>query len=260
MRNEPQEEDFASPVRLAASEGDMSAVISALENIQCRVAYVPGNRDPATTAPNPPAVGEAPSAPPRLTPHSCNVHRRCLRLAPDLILVGFGGGHRTSTDADVDAKADADAALHDALAALLDLDAAAASAAPPPPAGASRLGLDRVLPGDAVVLLTFAAAATEPGPAAAGAAAAPANGSAGLAALLRHPAAQARVCLHAHSGAGAGSGRLGSAGLIPVVDPGSLAAGAYALLTLARGGGGGWRLDRCDFHSVYGDPAVAMRP
>jgi hypothetical protein len=27
----------------------------------------------------------------RLTPHSCNLHNRCLRIAPELVLVGFGG-------------------------------------------------------------------------------------------------------------------------------------------------------------------------
>ena len=43
------EEDYEVPARFSASEGDMSAVLSALENIQCRVAYVPGAHDPSST-------------------------------------------------------------------------------------------------------------------------------------------------------------------------------------------------------------------
>ena len=37
------------PEKFSATEGDMSAVLSALENIQCRVAYVPGANDPLST-------------------------------------------------------------------------------------------------------------------------------------------------------------------------------------------------------------------
>jgi hypothetical protein len=277
-----QEDDFASPVRLAASEGDMSAVISALENIQCRVAYIPGNRDAATTAP-PLDAGDA--APPRLTPHSCNVHNRCLRIAPDLVIVGLGGGARSAaataaTAADpADDKGDAhpgppaggaDATLVPALAALLDIDPADESGAPPPPptppsGSASRLGQDCVLAGDAVVLLTFAAPEEAPGRGDDGGGGTAAGVSVG--ALLRGPAAQARVCLHAHSGGGAGGGGArATVGRIPAIDPGSLADGGYCLLTLARGGdgeaGGGlaWQLAACDFHSVYPPAAAAAAP
>ena len=43
------DDDYEVPAQFSASEGDMSAVLSALENIQCRVAYVPGAHDPSST-------------------------------------------------------------------------------------------------------------------------------------------------------------------------------------------------------------------
>ena len=61
----------------------MSAVLSALENIQCRVAYLSGPEDPPSSQPRGRDIG------PRLTPHSCNMHNRCVRIAPDLVLAGY---------------------------------------------------------------------------------------------------------------------------------------------------------------------------
>lgn len=61
----------------------MSAVLSALENIQCRVAYLSGPDDPPSSQPRGRDIG------PRLTPHSCNMHDRCVRIAPDLVLAGY---------------------------------------------------------------------------------------------------------------------------------------------------------------------------
>lgn len=62
----------------------MSAVLSGLENIQCRVAYLSGPSDPQSTQPHGREMG------PRLTPHSCNMHNRCLRIASDLVIAGYG--------------------------------------------------------------------------------------------------------------------------------------------------------------------------
>ena len=44
-------------------------------------AYVPGAHDPASTTVGP----GSDQVPLRLTPHSCNVHGRCLRIAPGVI-------------------------------------------------------------------------------------------------------------------------------------------------------------------------------
>uniref|UniRef100_A0A7S4N904 Calcineurin-like phosphoesterase domain-containing protein n=1 Tax=Guillardia theta TaxID=55529 RepID=A0A7S4N904_GUITH len=79
------------PEMLSASEGDTSAIISALENIQCRVAYVPGRHDPPTTQ------GSG-SQLPRLTSNSCNLYHRCLRIAQDLVLLGFDYGKMPMTE------------------------------------------------------------------------------------------------------------------------------------------------------------------
>ena len=75
------------PAKYSASEGDMSAVLSALENIHCRVVYVPGVHDPSSTI-----LSRDDQPLPRLTPQSCNLHGRCLRVAPELVLVGYLDG------------------------------------------------------------------------------------------------------------------------------------------------------------------------
>jgi len=160
------DEDRANPAKFAASEGEMSAVISALENIQCRVVYVPGETDPESTYPR-----EADLVPPRLTPHSCNLHARCLRLAPDLVIAGLAGPvsewgalpppcprdhqcehtlSRIRTCGTGEAQWERLAEMINPSVAPLPQEAAPAWPLAPPAAP------DRVLPGDAVVLLSYA--------------------------------------------------------------------------------------------------------
>jgi len=69
---------FRSREDTAALEGLMTAAISQLESIVCRVLYIPGCLDPLTTF----------LSPMRLTPNSHNVHKQWLPLAPGL---GCGG-------------------------------------------------------------------------------------------------------------------------------------------------------------------------
>jgi len=67
-----------------ACEGEMSAVVACLERVCAKVIYIPGNHDAKTTL-----SFDEPR--PRLTTHSINLHYRCLRLTPDLVMVGLGG-------------------------------------------------------------------------------------------------------------------------------------------------------------------------
>ncbi|KDO27212.1 hypothetical protein SPRG_07461 [Saprolegnia parasitica CBS 223.65] len=74
-----------SPEELAAAEGDMTALISRLEMIVCRVVYVPGPYDPSST--------KRPTTKPflpKLTPYSINCDG-----APTVLLPETDGG-RTS--------------------------------------------------------------------------------------------------------------------------------------------------------------------
>jgi hypothetical protein len=87
---------FRTREQTSALEGLMTATLSQLENIVCRVVYCPGSTDPITSILGQAAaavaatdeVGAAvrsPSAPPRrYTPNSRNVHRQWLPLAPGL--------------------------------------------------------------------------------------------------------------------------------------------------------------------------------
>jgi len=69
---------------VSACEGEMSSVLARLENVCAKVVYLPGNHDAKTAL----EIGEPR---PRITTHSVNLHHRCLRVAPDLVLVGLGG-------------------------------------------------------------------------------------------------------------------------------------------------------------------------
>uniref|UniRef100_A0A7S4JSD2 Calcineurin-like phosphoesterase domain-containing protein n=1 Tax=Guillardia theta TaxID=55529 RepID=A0A7S4JSD2_GUITH len=124
------------PEMLSASEGDTSAIISALENIQCRVAYVPGRHDPPTTQ------GSG-SQLPRLTSNSCNLYHRCLRIAQDLVLLGFDYGKMPMTE--IERHMNAENSLQqkegsDNQQHLMCLT--------------SRMGQDFIMQGDSVVILS----------------------------------------------------------------------------------------------------------
>lgn len=72
---------FRSREESAALEGLMTAAISQLESIVCRVVYCPGWTDPLTVL--------QPRSIKRLTPNSRNVHQQWLPLAPGLGCAGL---------------------------------------------------------------------------------------------------------------------------------------------------------------------------
>jgi hypothetical protein len=72
---------FRTREETAALEGLMTAALSQLESIVCRVVYCPGYSDPLTTA--------AAATSKRLTPNSRNIHRQWLPLAPGLGCAGM---------------------------------------------------------------------------------------------------------------------------------------------------------------------------
>lgn len=72
---------FRTPEETAVMEGLVTAAISQLESIVCRVVFCPGSTDPITTSTSPEDL--------RLTPNSRNVHRQWLPLAPGLGCAGL---------------------------------------------------------------------------------------------------------------------------------------------------------------------------
>ena len=73
--------DLSSPEAEAVAIADMASVIAHLENICCRVLYVPGDLDPVKVATS---IDEL-----HLTPNSVNIHARSLPLADQLYISGF---------------------------------------------------------------------------------------------------------------------------------------------------------------------------
>lgn len=67
---------FRTREQTAALEGLMTAALSQLESIVCRVIYCPGSSDPLSAL--------LPDRPRRLTPNSRNLHQQWLPLAPGL--------------------------------------------------------------------------------------------------------------------------------------------------------------------------------
>lgn len=72
---------FRSPEETAAVEGLVTAVISQLESIVCRVVFCPGSTDPLTASTTSEHL--------RFTPNSRNIHRKWLPLAPGLGCAGL---------------------------------------------------------------------------------------------------------------------------------------------------------------------------
>jgi hypothetical protein len=71
----------------AALEGLMTAALSQLESIVCRVAYCPGASDPLSTLASSSSSSKQQHS--RLTPNSRNVHQQWMPLAPGLGCGGF---------------------------------------------------------------------------------------------------------------------------------------------------------------------------
>lgn len=71
--------ELTTPEEVAIMEGDIASIIAQLENLVCRVLYLPSERDP-------PAVRTEQL---HLTPNSLNLHGRQLFLAKNLKILGF---------------------------------------------------------------------------------------------------------------------------------------------------------------------------
>ena len=100
----------STPEQDAADEGTITSTLAQLENIVCRVLYVPGTGDPPSlrgllvprrARRDVPPPGTVP--PRRLTPNSRNVQRSWIQLAPGLGVAGLtrdGGGDDDDDDND----------------------------------------------------------------------------------------------------------------------------------------------------------------
>uniref|UniRef100_A0A7S4VXK8 Uncharacterized protein n=1 Tax=Ditylum brightwellii TaxID=49249 RepID=A0A7S4VXK8_9STRA len=88
--NRPKEEQYSTI-------GTITATLSQLETIVCRVVYIPSSMDPPCLF-----SSEKKTHPLRLTPNSRNVQCRWLHLAPGLSTLGFGQYPCSSSDADDD--------------------------------------------------------------------------------------------------------------------------------------------------------------
>lgn len=70
---------LASPEGEAAAEGEMGSLIAQLENIVCRVVYLPSSSDPIRSV----------TDQLHLTPNSVNIHARAMPLIDGLYIAGF---------------------------------------------------------------------------------------------------------------------------------------------------------------------------
>ncbi|ETW07496.1 hypothetical protein H310_02002 [Aphanomyces invadans] len=75
----PVSKGTTTEASLAAAEGDMTAILSRLEMIVCRVIYIPGPHDPPATK-----RAHELQKPPRLTPHSVNCDKVKVSLTADI--------------------------------------------------------------------------------------------------------------------------------------------------------------------------------
>lgn len=68
-----------TPELLAVAQGDIATILGHLENIVCRVLYLPSGRDPLILLRDQQ----------HLTANSCNLYSRSLSLTPDLYTIGY---------------------------------------------------------------------------------------------------------------------------------------------------------------------------
>lgn len=71
--------DWSTDEGHAIAQGDMASIIASLENIVCRVIYLPSETDPTSSF----------SKQLHLTPNSVNIHARRLALRESLFVMGF---------------------------------------------------------------------------------------------------------------------------------------------------------------------------
>jgi len=223
------------PELVSACEGEMSSVIAGLENVCGRVVYIPGNHDAKTTL-----VEKQQS---RLTMHSINLHYKCLRVAPDLVLVGLGGSipaYQGTEVCWVGYPFASEEQIQASLEKVLKGDVAPAS-----------VKEDRINEADTIVLVThtgpYSASTTvdqvivdaEPIH----------SGSKALKSILLEPVYQKKILLniHGHTHHALGLTRVGK---IFVLNPGSLRTGHFGLLSLKKLPEGRWQIAGTEFHRV----------
>lgn len=249
LRNEGMTDDGEEERILAEAEGQITVMLSALENICARIVYVPGNHDPRTTF----GIGARGLAPagettmgkeeaelglcPQLSPHSVNAHANVVELAPGLLLAGWGGSVTATRGGEPlwPGFPYSEAQMHAGLCGVL------ARLGSPVDGAATTDGAAAPEQQPQLILLTHC------GPAGACTATdcCAKHGSldekieTGSEAVRRHilsAPVQARcfLAIHGHTHASPGQACLGA---VRVVNPGSLAEGSFALLTLERRGG-----------------------
>ena len=249
--------DMEDPAAVAGSEADISLILATLSSVADTVLYIPGNHDPASThahtqallSPPPPPSGSPlppvcdPGLAPALSDTSYNLHARVVRLAPDLVVAGFGGAVDATRQGEV-VWGGYPISEHDLESALPLLWESALS-----DASAGRAEGD-----DSVLLLTHCGPTKSstsvhdedfPAP--------PIQaGSTALSEFLLQDDIQARTVanMHGHTHAGYGLAHMGA---VPVFNPGSLNQGRFGVVTLRKsrtssGGWGPWSLASFSVH------------
>jgi len=192
---------------------------------------------------------------PRLTTHSINFHHRCVRLSPDLVLVGLGGsvpGYQGDKEVWVGFPYTKEEDIHRDLTNLVPTSSVQESSdqSSNTPAQGSTKG-DEIHEGDTLVLVTHVgpheASTTsdqvdltqEPVQ----------SGSKSLRALILEPPNQKRILMniHGHTHHSLGMTRLGKTFIL---NPGALRTGHFSILTLKKPYDTKWRIVGAEFHRV----------
>eukprot|EP00026_Physarum_polycephalum_P014189 Phypoly_transcript_14677.p1 GENE.Phypoly_transcript_14677~~Phypoly_transcript_14677.p1 ORF type:complete len:287 (+),score=22.88 Phypoly_transcript_14677:112-972(+) len=223
------------PELVSACEGEMSSVISGLENVCGRVVYIPGNHDAKTT------LVETQQS--RLTMHSINLHYKCLRIAPDLVLVGLGGslpGYKGDQQEWVGFPFQTEEQIKAALDTILRGPLAHSSSQGDCISEKDTVVLvSHVGPHDASTTVDQVIIDAEPIQ----------SGSKALRSLLLEPAMQKRIMLniHGHTHHALGMTRLGK---MFILNPGSLRTGHFGILSLRKLPEGRWQINGAEFHRL----------
>lgn len=233
-------EEHALQSAAAAAEGSTSSVISALESIQSKVIYIPGNHDHSSLF--------APlDKRPHLTVFSRNIHAASIRVAHDLVICGFGG----SCPATKDAQECWSGVPFASQATFSEAFAAAVTN-----------WNKEIKPDDSILLVTHVGPLCSctaivhdfsPSPEIFTGAA---SISQHIQQLQKTKTRQLLANVHGHTHAARGMRVLGDE-RTPVVNPGSLSEGNFGVMTLRRQGQGKWMVSSVDLISL--DPAAATQ-
>ena len=78
-------EDKKSPEKQAKVEGEISTILDYIENLGCKILYIPADKDPDSLYEN------TEDKRPKLTVNSHNIHKSTYKLAEGLVICGIGG-------------------------------------------------------------------------------------------------------------------------------------------------------------------------